>query len=179
MWMMLWNWIFGASVISVDPSMGQEHSLFEYHLEFIQESQSLQSIQKQGKVFLVVNIATGCGLHQQLQELENLYQKYRSQGLVVIGVPSADFFNQEKRDGTELAHYCSLEYGVDYPLTRKIHVAQDPVHPLFQWLALIQKPQWNYQKYLFNSQGYCVAVAAPVVSPQKLEPQIQLLLSSL
>jgi len=172
----LWNWIFGVAPVNAGP-IGMQDSLLQYELKFIDEKWDWKQLQSEYKVFLVVNTATGCGLHKQLGQLEELYLKYQSQGLLVIAVPSSDFLSQEPLDGAELIQYCSLEYGATYPMTYKMHVASEPIAPLFQWLSKIQKPKWNYQKYLFNAQGHCVFVAGPTQEPLALESQIQSLLS--
>ncbi len=157
------------------PAQVAQSKIQDFDLTFISPRFQWKDLQK-SRCFLVANTATGCGLHKQLQELQGLWDLYRSQGLCVISVPSADFMNQEAKDGEALAEYCSLTYGVTFPIMEKTHVIKEHVHPLFQWLNRLQKPQWNFQKYLFDEQGYCVATAGPRSSPFVLEESIKELL---
>ncbi len=157
------------------PAQISQSKIKDFELTFIDPRFQWDTLKK-SLCILVVNMATGCGLHKQLRELESLYQAYRAQGLCIISVPSEDFMNQEPHSGSELAEYCSLSYGVTFPILEKTHVLKGNIHPLFIWLNRLQKPQWNFQKYLFNAQGYCIASAGPRSSPFVLEDTIKELL---
>jgi glutathione peroxidase len=157
------------------PAQVSQFKIKDFDLQFI-DSRFQWDVLKNSPCILVVNTATGCGFHKQLADLQSLYDMYHSQGLCIISVPSGDFMNQEAHNGPELSEYCSLRYGVTFPILEKTHVLKENVHPLFQWINRLQKPQWNFQKYLFNSQGYCIASAGPRSSPFILEDGIKRLL---
>ena len=110
-----------------------------------------------GRPVLVVNTACGCGFTPQLGGLELLYQSYREDGLVVLGVPSNDFAGQEPGGPEEIAEFCTVNYGVDFPMAAKQHVRGDHAHPLFAWLAqeggFLARPRWNFYKYLIGRDG--------------------------
>jgi len=158
------------------PAQLAQKSIQDFSLTFIDSKWNWELLQH-SPCILVVNTATGCGLHQQLKELQDLYQRYCDRGLVVIAVPTNDFLNQETYEGDALVQHCALHYGVSFPILQNTHVIKETPHPLFVWLNTLQKPQWNYQKYLFNAQGRCIATAGPKSSPFLLETEIQALLT--
>lgn len=132
------------------------------------------------KVVLVVNIATRCGLTGQLDDLEKLYQKYKEQGLVVIGVPSNDFMGQTPEGNEEVAEFCRLNYGVSFPLVEKMIVKGSEKNLFYQ--GLIQnsdRPKdeisWNFEKFVLNKSGDVVARFSPREKPlgSDLEKKIQ------
>ncbi|MDA7501992.1 glutathione peroxidase [Chitinophagales bacterium] len=125
-----------------------------------------------GKVVMIVNTATACGLTPQLNGLEELHKKYGEQGLVVLGVPSNDFADQEPLDGDAIAEYCSINHGVSFQLTEKTTVKGEKAHPLFQFLSskklngvVGSVPKWNFQKYLIRKNGELETYFYPVTSP--------------
>ena len=111
-----------------------------------------------GKVLLVVNTASYCGFTRQFRGLENLYQQYRNAGLVVLGFPSNDFF-QEPRSEDNVKEFCSLTYNVKFPMFEKTRVAKRHADPFYQALANQSGdyPRWNFHKYLLDRQGDVVA----------------------
>ena len=121
----------------------------------------------QGKVVMVVNTASKCAFTEQYAGLEDLYQKYREQGLVVIGFPSNDFANQEPASEQEIKKFCKMTYSVKFPMFEKLHVAASNAHPFYRDLAARAGtyPQWNFHKYLLNRQGELVASFASETRP--------------
>jgi glutathione peroxidase len=111
----------------------------------------------QGKVLLVVNVASKCGLTPQYEGLEALSQQYRDQGLVVIGVPANDFGAQEPGTEAEIQTFCTTNFGVDFPMTSKEPVVGPAAHPFYQWavaeLGADAAPKWNFHKYLVGRDG--------------------------
>ncbi|ABS63863.1 glutathione peroxidase [Parvibaculum lavamentivorans DS-1] len=122
-----------------------------------------------GHPLLIVNTASKCGFTRQYKELEALWQKYRDDGLVVLGVPSNDFANQEPGGAAEIASFCETNFGVDFPLTEKVAVKGRAAHPLFQWLAreggFLSRPRWNFYKYVIGKDGKLVDWFASTTTP--------------
>ena len=111
-----------------------------------------------GDVVLVVNTATECGYTPQLQGLEALYRKHRSDGLVVLGFPANDFAGQEPRSNDEIAEFCEANYGVTFPMFAKTTVTGQRANALFRRLgAAAGAPEWNFNKYLVDRDGRVVA----------------------
>ncbi len=110
-----------------------------------------------GKALLIVNIATQCGYTQQLDTLEKLYEKYKSKGLVVLGIPSNDFGGQTPEADQDVEKFCKLRYGVTFPLTSKQTVKGGSKHPLVAELIAAdgknQEIAWNFEKFVVDKQG--------------------------
>jgi glutathione peroxidase len=111
----------------------------------------------QGKVLLVVNVASQCGLTPQYAGLEELWKKRRDRGLVVLGVPANDFGAQEPGTEGEIKTFCETRFAVDFPMTAKEHVIGPEAHPLYKWVAEElgedAAPKWNFHKYVFGRDG--------------------------
>jgi glutathione peroxidase len=137
-----------------------------------------------GKPLLIVNTATKCGLAPQFREIQTLHEKYASQGLVVLGFPCAQFANQEPLDNAELESACELNFGVTFPLSRKIDVNGSGTHPIYKFLKskaggfLNSGIKWNFTKFLVSPDGKSVARFAPNTSPMSMESDIQKLLQN-
>lgn len=111
-----------------------------------------------GDVLLVVNTASKCGFTPQYEGLEALHAKYGGQGFAVLGFPSGDFKAQEFQDEQEIREFCTLTYGVKFPMFEKVHVIGEQATPLFRDLAArSQAPKWNFHKYLIGRDGSLVA----------------------
>jgi glutathione peroxidase len=135
-----------------------------------------------GKTVLIVNTATKCGLAPQFSELEELHQKYKQDGLVVLGCPSNQFLNQEPETNETMAETCKINHGVSFQLTEKIKVNGKDTHPLFKYLKKEKsgwtggKIKWNFTKFLVSPEGKAYKRYAPTVKPSKIEKDIRKLL---
>ena len=121
----------------------------------------------QGKVLLVVNTASKCAYTNQYESLEKLYKKYQAKGLVVLGFPSNDFANQEPGTEKEIKDFCSVTYGVEFPMFSKAHVMQRNADPFYRKLAEASGsyPKWNFHKYLIGSDGLLVSNYPSAIDP--------------
>ena len=158
-----------------------------------------------GKVLLIVNTASKCGFTPQYEGLEALYEEYRDQGFEILGFPCDQFGNQEPGSNEEIAEFCSLNYGVTFPLMSKVDVNGENAEPLFRWLYS-QKPfngfdesdtgkfmdrmlsagdpeyagnpdiKWNFTKFLIDRKGKVAARFEPTVTPDQIKPKIEELL---
>ncbi|MGH8040826.1 MAG: glutathione peroxidase [Rudaea sp.] len=128
-----------------------------------------------GKTLLVVNVASKCGFTPQYTGLEGLYEKFKAQGLVVLGFPCDQFGHQEPGDEAEIRNFCSLNYGVKFPLFAKIEVNGADAHPLYQYLKReargvlgSESIKWNFTKFLIDKDGKVVTRYAPTDTPEKI-----------
>ena len=110
-----------------------------------------------GKVLLVVNTASLCGFTRQYGGLQALWERYRDEGFVLLGVPSNDFGGQEPGSAAEIKDSCEVNFDIDFPLTEKQHVKGDDAHPFYTWaratLGEDKAPRWNFHKYLIDRRG--------------------------
>ncbi len=137
----------------------------------------------EGKVVLVVNTASKCGLTPQYEGLEELYQKYKDQGLVILGFPCDQFGNQEPGDEEEISEFCQINYGVSFQMMAKIDVNGKNEHPIYGYLKnavgpkLLKIIKWNFTKFLIAPDGEPVKRYAPTTLPKDIEEDIVELLS--
>jgi len=148
---LLWSFMGAAS--------GQQApacpALLSHTFPRLQDEKPQSLCQYSGKVLLVVNTASYCGFTRQYDGLEKLYANLKSKGLVVVGFPSNNFGDQEPGTEKEIADFCRLTYGVQFPMMAKTEVVGPAAHPFFQELAKTtgEKPQWNFHKYLIGKDG--------------------------
>lgn len=149
-------------------------SIYPFNVKNINQEEISLSEYK-GKVLLIVNTASECGLAPQLEGLQKLHQNYQDQGFSVLGFPSNQFMNQEPLEGEEIAAFCSTQYGVDFPLFDKIMVNGEKAHPLYRYLVNEtkgKKIKWNYTKFLIGRDGEILERFGSLTAPEKLEDSI-------
>ncbi|MBF4500307.1 glutathione peroxidase [Savagea sp. SN6] len=138
--------------------------------------------QFRGKVVLVVNTASECGFTPQFEGLETLYQQYKEQGLVVLGFPCNQFGGQDPGSDDKIEQFCSINYGVTFPMFSKIEVNGDNEASLYTWLKdqkggmFGDKIKWNFTKFLIDRNGEVVDRFAPQTKPESIEKPIEQLL---
>jgi len=136
-----------------------------------------------GKVVLVVNTATQCGLTPQFEGLEKLHQQYKDQGLVILGFPCNQFGSQEPLSNETMEATCKINHGVTFPLFEKIDVNGPNTHPVFKYLKnklgglFGSKIKWNFTKFLLDANGKPVRRFAPITKPAAIEESIKKLLN--
>lgn len=127
---------------------------------------------------IIVNTASKCGFVNQFQELQELHEEYKDQGLVILGFPCGQFSDQEFNDMNETMEFCQLNYGVSFQMFEKVDVKGDKAHPLFQFLVsqkkglLTEDIKWNFTKFLVDPDGNVVKRYAPQSSPKKIEDDL-------
>lgn len=137
----------------------------------------------EGKVVLVVNTASKCGLTPQFKELEEIYKEYKEKGLEILGFPCNQFASQDPGSSKEISEFCSLNYGVTFTMFDKIDVNGTGAHPLYKYLkeqasGLFNKEiKWNFTKFLIDANGKVVKRYAPTVKPSKIKKDIEILLN--
>jgi glutathione peroxidase len=132
----------------------------------------------EGKPMIIVNTASKCGFTPQFKELQELFEEYKEQGLVVLGFPCDQFDEQEFEDMKDVMEFCQVNYGVTFPMFKKIDVKGDQAHPLFEYLVsqkkglLTEGVKWNFTKFLVDPDGKVVKRYAPQSSPKKIEADL-------
>jgi len=136
-----------------------------------------------GKVLLIVNTASRCGLTPQYKGLESIHQRYQEQGLVVLGFPCNQFGAQEPEGAEEIGAFCTQNYRVSFPMFAKIEANGEQAHPLFTYLKAQAKGvlgstaiKWNFTKFLISRDGQIIARYESIIKPEDLFPVIEGLL---
>jgi glutathione peroxidase len=145
------------------------------------QEQSLDAYR--GQVLLIVNTASKCGFTPQFGGLEELYEKYKDQGLVILGFPCNQFANQDPGSNEEIQEFCQLNYGVSFPMFGKIDVNGSAAAPLYEHLKKeapgtlgTKRIKWNFTKFLVDRDGNVVKRYAPQAKPSDIEADIKALL---
>lgn len=153
-----------------DPALAPKAAtIYEFKVKDIDGKEVLLNKYK-GKVILVVNVASKCGLTPQYKGLEELYQAYKDKGLVILGFPANNFGGQEPGSEKEIKEFCSLKYNVTFPMFSKISVKGDDIAELYRWLiANSDRPndaiEWNFGKFLLGRDGKVAKRFSPMTGP--------------
>ncbi len=194
------NTIFAPSIIKTPDNMA---TIYDFKA-LNNKGAEVDFTQYEGKVLMIVNTASKCGFTPQYDGLEALYQKYKDQGLIIIGFPCDQFANQEPGSDEEIAEFCRLNHGVTFPLMKKIDVNGKEAHPIYDFLkeqapteeykglkakasaALfktisksVEKDsdiKWNFTKFLISRDGSVIKRFPPTTTPEEMEKDLQELL---
>ena len=156
----------------------KETSIYDFNMKTLAEKDKSLADYK-GKVVIIVNVASKCGLTPQYKSLEATFEKYQDKGLVILGFPANDFLLQEPGTNSEIGEFCQKNYGVTFDMFSKITVKGPEMHPLYQFLT--QKKyngiedadvKWNFQKFIIDRNGKMQKVVAPrseINAPENIE----------
>lgn len=171
-------------MFSFFSSGAQAGSSYDFSFKTLSGQQPLPLSQYKGKVLLIVNTASQCGLTKQYAGLEKLYEKYKDRGLVIVGIPSNDFGGQEPGSNQDIANFCQVNYSVSFPMAAKEIVSGEHAHPFYKWakktLGFGTAPKWNFHKYLIDRNGKLVDYYNSTTSPDatRLQEAIEQLLAT-
>lgn len=154
-------------VVAAEASAAECPPLLRHTFQRLQDNTPMPLCQFAGKVILVVNTASKCGFTGQYEGLEQLYARLKDQGLVVLGFPSNDFGEQEPGSNKEIADFCRLTYGVEFPMVAKTVVKGRQANPFYVQLADMtgSTPKWNFHKYLIDRTGTRVVAYTSLTGP--------------
>jgi glutathione peroxidase len=176
---------FFLSILSVFSLNGQEDKSTENFYQFkakLLDGKDINMKSYAGKVVLIVNTASKCGFTPQYEGLEALYKKYQEKGLVILGFPCNQFAGQEPGNESQIGEFCSLNYGVTFPMFSKIEVNGKDAHPLYKFLknqlhgTLGNEIKWNFTKFLLDRNGNPVKRYGSTTKPEDLTEDIEKLL---
>lgn len=149
----------------------QSSGFYDFKVKTL-EGQVFDFATLKGKKVIVVNTASKCGFTPQYKDLEEVYQQYQGD-LVIIGFPANNFLNQEPGSASDIRKYCTEKYGVTFPMMAKISVKGDDMAPIYKWLTsksengvMDSEVKWNFQKYLIDEKGNLVDVIPPKEKPK-------------
>lgn len=164
------RWLLLAALMTAQTAYAACPALLDLRVEDI-DGKTQDLCAYSGKVVLVVNTASECGFTPQYKGLQTLYERYRAQGLVVLGFPANDFFGQESGTDAEIKTFCQTNYDVDFPLFSKVSVKKGRAQPLHEALykATGERPGWNFHKYLIDRSGKRAQSFSTRVNPESPE----------
>jgi len=156
-------------------TFAQNSSLHNFSVKSI-DGEDFSLSQLKGKKVMVVNVASKCGLTPQYEQLQELYNEYKDNDFIIIGFPANNFGAQEPGTNQEIKQFCSMNYGVTFPMMEKISVKGEDIAPLYHWLTTKAENgvadaevTWNFQKFLIDKEGNWIKSIAPNVSPKSPE----------
>ena len=154
---------FGQSALACSDLLDSE-------MRILDSAESQNLCEFEGKTLLVVNVASRCGYTYQYAGLQKLYESYKDEDFLVIGIPSRDFL-QEYSDESDVAEFCSTEYGVDFPMFSTVKVRGKKAHPFYKKLTAETgvTPSWNFNKYLISKEGKVISTYGSKVKPDSQE----------
>ena len=121
------------------------------------------------KVIVVVNVASQCGFTKQYEDMQHIWNKYQSKGIVMLGVPSNDFGNQEPGNSQEIKNFCEAKFGITFPMTEKVVVKGEDAHPFYKWAkenyGNSAVPKWNFHKIIIGKNGKVFDTFASITKP--------------
>ena len=141
-----------------------------YDLSFESIDGNIISLKEfKNKPIIIINSASFCGFTYQYEQLENLYQKYKKKGLVIIAIPSNDFGGQEYKDNKKVKEFCEVNFNISFPITTITKVKGKSRHSFFKWVekeaGYLSLPKWNFYKYLINKEGKLSSWFSSVTKP--------------
>jgi glutathione peroxidase len=165
------NRLYVLTFILLLGSIVNAQSFYDYTVVDI-DGNNYPLEQLRGNKIMVVNVASKCGFTPQYEQLEELYTQYKDSNFIIIGFPANNFKEQEPGTNEEIKEFCSLNYGVTFPIMAKISVKGDSIAPIYQWLTQKElngfddsSVKWNFQKYLIGEDGTLEHVINPWVKP--------------
>ena len=133
-----------------------EKTFFDLNIKSI-DGNNIELSKYKNKAILVVNVASKCGFTKQYTDLQKLWEKYKSRGLIVIGIPSNQFGNQEPGTNEEIKKFCEFNFNINFPITDKVDVKGEKAHQIYVWAkenyGKSAIPKWNFHKILINKEG--------------------------
>ena len=166
--------LISAILMSFSAS-AQNNNFYDFTVKDI-EGNDFNMATLKGKKSMIVNVASQCGLTPQYKQLEELYEKYKDKNFIIIGFPANNFGQQEPGTNEEIKEFCTLNYGVTFPVMSKISVKGEDIAPIYKWLTLKSENGkedaeviWNFQKFLIDENGNWIKSIHPRTNPMDEE----------
>ena len=145
-----------------------EKLAYDFHFKDLDGS-SLNLSEYRGKVIIAVNVASQCGFTKQYEDMQNLWEKYQSKGIVMLGIPSNDFGKQEPGNSKDIKNFCEAKFGISFPMTEKVTVKGTDAHPFYIWARKNHGksaiPKWNFHKIIIGKDGKVAETFSSITNP--------------
>ena len=150
------------------PMSDSSKTFFDFKINLI-SGDSLDLSKYSGKTILLVNVASNCGFTKQYDDLQKLYDEFKTKGLIIVGVPTNQFGGQEPGTEAEIKNFCETNFNITFPMTSKYDVKGSNAHPIYMWakdtFGKSTIPKWNFHKILINKEGKIEDTFASFTSP--------------
>jgi len=145
-----------------------EKLAYDFHFKDLDGS-SLSLSEYKGKIIVAVNVASQCGFTKQYEDMQKVWEKYQSKGVIMLGIPSNDFGKQEPGTSKEIKNFCEAKFGITFPMTEKVLVKGPEAHPFYIWAKKNHGesavPKWNFHKIIIGKDGKVIDTFASITSP--------------
>ena len=160
--------IYMIIIIGVSMTSNLNANVYQFNFKSI-DGKEINLSDFKGKPIFIVNTASLCGFTNQYRDIESLHQKYKKDGLIIIGIPSNDFGNQELSSNKKVKEFCNVNFNISFSLTEITNIKGESGHPFFKWIkkeaGFLAFPKWNFYKYLINNEGLLVKWYASTTRP--------------
>ena len=151
-------------------TVNADYKKLAYDFKFKDLDGSILSLSEyKGKVIVIVNVASRCGFTSQYEDMQKVWMKYQEKGVVILGVPSNDFGNQEPGSNEDIKNFCEAKFGISFPMTEKVLVKGTEAHPFYIWArenhGKSAIPKWNFHKIIINKDGKVAETFSSITSP--------------
>ena len=142
----------------LSKTVNADYKKLAYDFKFKDLDGSILSLSEyEGKIIVVVNVASQCGFTKQYEDMQKVWKKYQEKGVVMLGVPSNDFGNQEPGNNEDIKNFCEAKFGISFPMTEKVSVKGPEAHPFYIWAKKNHGdsaiPKWNFHKIIIDKYG--------------------------
>ena len=145
-----------------------EKLAYDFHFRDLDGS-TLSLSEYKGKIIVAVNVASQCGFTKQYEDMQNIWEKYQSKGIVMLGIPSNDFGKQEPGTSKEIKNFCEAKFGITFPMTEKVSVKGSEAHPFYIWArenyGKSAIPKWNFHKIIIDKNGKVADTFSSITNP--------------
>ena len=156
------------SLFSTNTAGNYDKLAYDFNFKDLDGS-SIQLSEYKNKVIIVINVASQCGFTNQYEDMQRIWEKYQKDGIIIIGVPSNDFGNQEPGNNEEIKNFCEAKFGITFPMTEKVSVKGEKAHPFYKWAeknyGKAAIPKWNFHKIIIGKKGKIEDTFASITSP--------------
>ena len=156
------------SFFSASVTANYDKLAYEFNFSDLDGTQ-LNLAEYKDKVIVVVNVASQCGFTTQYEDMQKVWEEYQVKGVIMLGVPSNDFGNQEPGSNKEIKNFCEAKFGITFPMTEKVSVKGENAHPFYLWAkenhGKSAIPKWNFHKIIIGKDGKVVDTFASITNP--------------
>ena len=160
--------IFMISLVGNNTSANYEKLAYDFAFKDLDGSE-LSLAEFKDKVIIVVNVASQCGFTNQYEDMQKIWEKYQAKGVVILGIPSNDFGQQEPGSNKEIKNFCEAKFGITFPMTEKVSVKGSEAHPFYIWAkenhGKSAVPKWNFHKIIINKEGKIEKTFSSMTNP--------------